>query len=94
MSLVTTRVFGDETEAVSAVEYGAVVLAVATLERAAFEMMYLVPERQSYEEALQVMESLTALRPTRLATVAGELQPGKGEAPLHAHGRTLRSPMA
>ena len=26
-------------------------------------MMYLVPKRQSYEEAMQVMESLTALRP-------------------------------
>ena len=37
---------------------------MATLERAAFEMMYLVPKRQSYEEAMQVMESLTALRPT------------------------------
>ena len=36
---------------------------VATLECAAFEMMYLVPKRQSHEEAMQVMESLTALRP-------------------------------
>ena len=38
-------------------------LDVATLEQAAFEMMYLVPKRQSYEEAVQVMESLTSLRP-------------------------------
>ena len=38
-------------------------LEVATLERAAFEMMYLVPKRQSYEEALQIMESLASLRP-------------------------------
>jgi hypothetical protein len=26
-------------------------------------MMYLIPKRQSYEEAVQVMESLTSLRP-------------------------------
>ena len=38
-------------------------LEVATLEQAAFEMMYLVPKRQAYEEAFQVMESLTSLRP-------------------------------
>ena len=38
-------------------------LVVATLERAALELMYLVPKRQSYEEALQIMESLTSLRP-------------------------------
>ncbi len=63
VTLVTSNVFSDSEKATSMVTFGGVELTVATLERAAFEMMYLVPKRQSYEEALQVMESLTTLRP-------------------------------
>lgn len=61
--LVTTGVFVHSMQAVSSVKVEEVELSVATLELAAFEMMYLVPKQQSYEEAMQVMESLTALRP-------------------------------
>lgn len=61
--LVTTGLFRDREHAISMVKVDDVELAVATLERAAFEIMYLVPKRQSYEEALQVMESLTSVRP-------------------------------
>lgn len=63
VTLVTSRIFGDNEDRVSMVKIDHIQLAVATLEQAAFEMMYLVPKRQSYEEALQVMESLTSLRP-------------------------------
>lgn len=63
VSLVTSNSFGKNEEATSSLKVGGVELTVATLERAAFEMMYLVPMRQSYDEALQVMESLTSLRP-------------------------------
>jgi len=61
--LVTTGVFTGTERTTSILPVDEVELKVATLERAAFEMMYLVPKRQSYEEAFQVMESLTSLRP-------------------------------
>jgi hypothetical protein len=63
ITLVTTSVFAEIDNATSPLQVGQVELEVATLEQAAFEMMYLVPKRQSYEEAVQVMESLTSLRP-------------------------------
>lgn len=63
VALVTTGVFSGGGQATSMLQAGGVDLDVATLEQAAFEMMYLVPKRQSYEEAFQVMESLTSLRP-------------------------------
>ncbi|HED19659.1 MAG TPA: hypothetical protein ENI74_09180 [Gammaproteobacteria bacterium] len=61
--LVSSGMFTDDEDTVSKVRYEDVELAVATLERAAFEMMYLVPKQQSFEEALQIIESLTSLRP-------------------------------
>ena len=63
VTLVTTGVFAGNEKATSTLPVNEVDLKVATLEQAAFEMMYLVPKRQSYEEAFQVMESLTSLRP-------------------------------
>lgn len=64
VSLITTGVFGARELAVSSTDIDAIELSVATLERAAFELMYLLPKRQSWEEALQVIESLTTLRPS------------------------------
>jgi hypothetical protein len=63
VTLVTTGVFAGTEKTTSTLSVDTVDLEVATLEQAAFEMMYLVPKRQSYEEAFQVMESLTSLRP-------------------------------
>ncbi|MGB5199791.1 MAG: type IV toxin-antitoxin system AbiEi family antitoxin [Sedimenticolaceae bacterium] len=63
VTLVTTCIFAGTEKTTSTLPVDEVELEVATLERAAFEMMYLVPKRQSYEEALQVMGSLTSLRP-------------------------------
>jgi hypothetical protein len=63
VTLVTTGVFAGTEKTTSTLPIDEVNLEVATLERAAFEMMYLVPKRQSFEEAFQVMESLTSLRP-------------------------------
>lgn len=63
MRFVTTRYLGQDVNSTSTVSLNGVDVEVATLERAAFEMMYLVPKKQSYEEAMQVMESLTTLRP-------------------------------
>jgi hypothetical protein len=63
VTLVTTGVFAGTEKTTSTLPVNEVDLEVATLERAAFEMMYLIPKRQSYEEAFQVMESLTSLRP-------------------------------
>lgn len=61
--LVTSGVFPGHDKATSMLQVEEVELEVATLEQAAFEIMYLVPKRQSYEEAFQVMESLKSLRP-------------------------------
>lgn len=63
VTLVTTGVFAGTEKTTSTLPVDNVDLQVATLEQAAFEMMYLVPKRQSFEEAFQVMESLTSLRP-------------------------------
>ena len=61
--LVTTGVFSGGDKVTSMLQVDEVEFNVATLEQAAFEMMYLVPKQQSYEETVQVMESLTSLRP-------------------------------
>ena len=64
VTLVTTGVFaGNDNGPHPCFTVDEVEMDVATLEQAAFEMMYLLPKRQSYEEAVQVMESLTSLRP-------------------------------
>jgi len=63
VTLVTTGVFAGTENTTSTLRVDEVDLQVATLEQAAFEMMYLVPKRQSFEEAFQVVESLTSLRP-------------------------------
>ena len=63
VTLVRTGVFAGNEKTTSTLQVDEVELEVATLEQVAFEMMYLVPKRQSYEEAFQVMESLTSLRP-------------------------------
>jgi hypothetical protein len=63
VTLVTSSVFREGDESISTLKFEGIELFVATLERAAFEMIYLAPMRQSYAESLQVMESLTSLRP-------------------------------
>ncbi len=63
VTLVTTGILVGTEKTTSKLPVDEVDLEVSTLEHATFEMMYLVPKRQSYEEAFQVMESLTALRP-------------------------------
>ena len=63
VTLVTTGIFVGTEKTTSTLPVYEVDLEVATLERAAFEMMYLVPKRQSYEEGFHVVESLTSLRP-------------------------------
>lgn len=62
--LVSSGIFTHSKDTVSMIKVEDVELAVATLEQAAFEMMTLVPKQQSFEEALQIMESLTSLRPS------------------------------
>lgn len=63
VTLVRTGIFPRQNGITSTLQVGDVELQVATLEQAALEMMYLVPKRQSYEEAFQAMESMTSLRP-------------------------------
>lgn len=63
VTLVTSSIFGKCNGHTSTLKVMGVNLEIASLERAAFEMVYLVPQRQSYEEVLQIMESLTTIRP-------------------------------
>ncbi len=63
VKLVTSRTFVNEIEYSSKLKLDGVELRSASPELAAFEMMYLVPNQQSYEEALRIMESLTTLQP-------------------------------
>lgn len=64
VTLVTTRVFAGNAKTMSLLRVDDIIeLDIATLEQASLEMMYLLPKRQSYEEAVQVVESLTSLRP-------------------------------
>lgn len=63
MMLVNTDAFAITKNTTSTLKVDGVDLEVATFEQAIFEMMHLVPKRQSYEEAIQVMESLATLRP-------------------------------
>jgi hypothetical protein len=63
VTLVTTGFLEGVERSTSPISVHAIDLEVATCERAALEMMYLVPRRQSYEEAFQLLESLTFLRP-------------------------------
>ena len=63
VTLVTTGVFQICNEHTSTLDVNGIKLTTASLERAAFEMMYLVPKQQAYEEAVQIMASLTTLRP-------------------------------
>ncbi len=64
VKLTTCGAFKESATFTSTVKVGSVEIAIATLELAAFEMFYQVPNQQSYEEALQVMESLGTIRPT------------------------------
>ena len=61
-TIVTTGAFTGEDKVTSVLHVDQVKLEVATPEQAAFKIMYFV-KRQSHEEASQVMESLTSLRP-------------------------------
>ncbi len=63
VALTTCGAFRESTDFTSAVRVDGINIAVATLEQAAFEMFYLVPNKQSYEESLKIMESLTTIRP-------------------------------
>ncbi len=63
VTLITTGVFKHCNDYTSTLNVDGIELTAASSELAAFEMLYLVPKRQSYEEAVQIMESLTTLRP-------------------------------
>ncbi|MBF2758901.1 MAG: type IV toxin-antitoxin system AbiEi family antitoxin [Ectothiorhodospiraceae bacterium AqS1] len=61
---VNTGTFASAKNTTSTLKVDGVDIEVATVAQAIFEMMHLVPKRQTYEEAVQVMESLTTLRPS------------------------------
>lgn len=61
---ISTNLFGlDNKKGLQDIEIDGVKLKSSSLERAIMELIYLIPNRQSYEEAYQIMGSLTTLRP-------------------------------
>jgi len=63
VTLVRSGAFQDSPANASILEVDGIELNSAYLELAALEMIYLVPNRQDYEEAERIMESLNILRP-------------------------------
>ena len=63
VEFVTTGAFEKVEECTSMVEVDGIRILTATIEQAVFEMMYLVPDQQYYEEAYHIMVSLTTARP-------------------------------
>ena len=53
----------------SELELGNFNIRISSLELAALEMLYLVPQQQSFDEALQLLEGLTTLRPKILQSL-------------------------
>lgn len=51
-------------EGLTIVDVNGISVKVSTAERAIMEVIYLVPKRETYEEALQLMGSLSAIRPS------------------------------
>ncbi len=60
---VTPRLFDPDDQAPDTTTVDGLPLQLPGLERAALETMWMVPKRLSYEEAVQLLESLTILRP-------------------------------
>ena len=64
LRFVTSNLFASLSEgAFSNHEMGAYSIRISSLERAIFELLSLVPQEQSFEEATLLMEGLTTLRP-------------------------------
>ena len=63
VKFITSNTFQNGVEYTSVLKMDGIELITSSLEQAVLEMMYLVPDRQSYEEAVRIMESLTTLRP-------------------------------
>jgi len=62
-----TNLFGDDVSSyVSDAQIQGVRLKISSPELAAFEMLYLIPQEQSFDEANKIMEGLTTLRPNLL----------------------------
>ncbi|MGE3319484.1 MAG: type IV toxin-antitoxin system AbiEi family antitoxin domain-containing protein [Candidatus Berkiella sp.] len=60
----STNLFGSNlNKGISSLEVDGVQIKASSPERAMMEMLYLIPSSQSYDEAYQIMGSLTAIRP-------------------------------
>jgi len=63
----TTNLFPDNLlSSFTESKYKDIGITISTPERAALEMLHLIPEQQGFDEALQIMKSLTTLRPDLL----------------------------
>ena len=64
VDFVATKLFAGNSDAgLSKNELAAYAITVSAPERAIMEVLYLVPGRESFDEASQIMEGLTTLRP-------------------------------
>jgi hypothetical protein len=64
---IQTNLFGDNVRSyLSDTEIQSIRLKISSPELAAMEMLYLIPKKQSFDEANKIMEGLTTLRPNLL----------------------------
>ena len=89
---ITTGVFQSCNDYSSTLDIDGIELAAAPLERAAIEMLYLVPKRQSYEEAVQIMATLTTLRPNVVQQLLNECTSVKAKRLFMHIAEQLRLP--
>lgn len=61
--LHTSELFVEKDIGLTEKQFESFSITIATVERAIFELLSMVPRKQSYEESLYFMESLTGLRP-------------------------------
>ena len=63
----TTNIFPDNlSSSFTESKYKDINITISAPERAVLEMLHLIPEQQGFDEALQIMKSLTTLRPELL----------------------------
>jgi hypothetical protein len=73
ISYKQTKLFGNDTRRyLNDTEIKNVKIKVSTPEMAAMEMLYLIPNEQSFDEALKIMEGLTTLRPQLVQSLLEE----------------------
>ncbi len=94
LNLVVTRTSlfpGNNREGFSEWKEREFSIRISSPERAAMEMLYLVPRKISFEESLLVMEGLVTLRPVVVQKASGDVPVCQSQKAFHVHGRKAQA---